>query len=215
MGIDNDTEIKMVKDTTNYITFEKVQEFLNLSNPKLFKKYLHEVFQDISTTSEQKNIKYISRLIFHDYIKLSIFISDKLFDSFKNHIKEGLIETEFVSGFYQLYMGNFEETTKIIFNLLDFDKDSYVQKEDVKLFLAHLLLDDFNNNDKEKMPDDDVIEKRNQKQIKKLKDIDNLINKTFKSDNIKLNDFIFILKKNKSDVFLQILCFFLQQKTFF
>ena len=214
MGIDNDTEIKMVKDTTNYITFEKVQEFLNLSNPKLFKKYLHEVFQDISTTSEQKNIKYISRLIFHDYIKLSIFISDKLFDSFKNHIKEGLIETEFVSGFYQLYMGNFEETTQIIFNLLDFDKDSYVQKEDVKLFLAHLLLDDFNNNYKENIPDDDAIEKRNQKQIKKLKDIDNLINKTFKNDNIKLNDFILILKKNKSDVFLQILCFFYSKKPF-
>ena len=214
MGIDNDTEIKMVKDTTNYITFEKVQEFLNLSNPKLFKKYLHEVFQDISTISEQKNIKYISRFIFHDYIKLSIFISDKLFDSFKNHIKEGLIETEFVSGFYQLYMGNFEETTKIIFNLLDFDKDSFVKKEDVKLFLAHLLLDDFNNNDKEKIPDDDVIEKRNQKQIKKLKDIDNLINKTFKCDNIKLNDFILILKKNKSDVFLQILCFFYSKKPF-
>ena len=146
MGLNNDTEIKVVKNTINYITFEKVQEFLNLSNPKLFKKYLHEVFQDISTTSEQKKIKYISRFIFHDYIKLSIFISDKLFDSFKNHIKEGLIETEFVSGFYQLYMGSFEETTKIIFNLLDFDKDSYVQKEDVKLFLAHLLLDDFNNN---------------------------------------------------------------------
>ena len=214
MGIDNDTEIKMVKDTTNYITFEKVQEFLHLSNPKLFKKYLHEVFQDISKTSEQKNIKYISRLIFHDYIKLPIFISDKLFDSFKNHIKEGLIETEFVSGFYQLYMGNFEETTKIIFNLLDFDKDSYVQKDDVKLFLAHLLLDEFNNNYKENIPDDDIIEKRNQKQIKRLKDIDNLINKTFKNDNIKLNDFILILEKNKSDVFLQILCFFYSKKPF-
>ena len=214
MGIDNDPEIEIVKDTNNYISFEKVQEFLNLSNPKLFKKYLHEVFQDISTNSEHKKIKYISRLIFHDYIKLPLFISDKLFDSFKNHIKEGLVETEFVSGFYQLYMGNFEETTKIIYNLLDFDKDSYVKKEDVKLFLAHLLLDDFNNNYKEKISDENIIEKRNQNQLKKLKDIDNLINKTFKNDNIKLNDFILILKKNKSDVFLQILCFFYSKKPF-
>ena len=214
MGIDNDPEIEIVKDTNNYISFEKVQEVLNLSNPKLFKKYLHEVFQDISTNSEHKKIKYISRLIFHDYIKLPLFISDKLFDSFKNHIKEGLVETEFVSGFYQLYMGNFEETTKIIYNLLDFDKDSYVKKEDVKLFLEHLLLDDFNNNYKEKISDENIIEKRNQNQLKKLKDIDNLINKTFKNDNIKLNDFILILKKNKSDVFLQILCFFYSKKPF-
>ena len=140
MGMGNEPEREIPKETADYITFEKVQESLNLFNPKLFKKYLHEVFQDLSSQSEQKNIKYISRLIFYDYIKLPIFISDKIFNSFKSHIKEGLLESEFVSGFYQLYMGNFEETTKIIFNLLDFDKDSFVQKEDVKLFLAYLLI---------------------------------------------------------------------------
>ena len=115
------------------------QESLNLSNPKLFKKYLHDVFLDLSTQSQQKNIKYISRLIFYDYIKLPIFISDKLFNSFKNHIKDGLLEIEFISGFYELYMGNFEQTTKIIFNLLDFNKDSIIQKDDVKLFLAYYI----------------------------------------------------------------------------
>ena len=217
MGNESENEVKVVKDMNNYITFEKVQESLNLSNPKLFKKYLHEVFQDLSTQSKSKNIKYISRLIFYDYLKLPIFISDKLFNCFKNHIKDGLIETEFVSGFYQLYMGNFEETTKIIFNLLDFDKDSYIQKEDVKLFLIYLLLDDFdinNNINKVNISDNKVLEEKNKKQMKKLKDIDNLINKTFKKNNIALNDFITILKKNKSDVFLQILCFFYSKKPF-
>ena len=213
MGMGNEPEREIPKETADYITFEKVQESLNLFNPKLFKKYLHEVFQDLSSQSEQKNIKYISRLIFYDYIQLPIFISDKIFNSFKSHIKEGLLESEFVSGFYQLYMGNFEETTKIIFNLLDFDKDSYVQKEDVKLFLAYLLLDDFNKN-KEKIIDDDIIEKLNEKQMNKLNDIDNLINKTFKKDNIELNYFILILKKNKSDIFLQILCFLYSKKPF-
>ena len=217
MGNESENEVKVVKDINNYITFEKVQESLNLSNPKLFKKYLHEVFQDLSTQSKSKNIKYISRLIFYDYLKLPIFISDKLFNCFKNHIKDGLIETEFVSGFYQLYMGNFEETTKIIFNLLDFDKDSYIQKEDVKLFLIYLLLDDFdinNNINKVNISDNKALEEKNKKQMKKLKDIDNLINKTFKKNNIALNDFILILKKNKSDVFLQILCFFYSKKPF-
>ena len=214
MGSSIESEISIKKETTDYITFEKVQETLNLSNPKLFKKYLHEVFQDLSTQSEQKNIKYISNLIFHDYIKLPIFISDKLFNSFKRHIKDGLIESEFVSGFYQLYMGSFEETTKIIFNVLDFDKDSCIKKEDVKLFLAYLLLDDFDINNKEKISNNESIEKKNQKQMKKLKDIDNLINKTFKKNDITLNEFIQILKKNKSDVFLQILCFFYSKKPF-
>ena len=50
--------------------------------------------------------------------------------------------------------------------------------------------------------------------MKKLNDIDNLINKTFKKNNIQLNEFILILKKNKSDIFLQILCFFYSKKPF-
>ena len=148
MGNDSDTEVKEKpkENNNNYITFEKVQESLNLSNPKLFKKYLHEVFLDLSTVSDTKKIKYLSPISFYDYIKLPIFISDKLYKSFKKHTKGGLLEIEFVNGFYQLYMGTFEETTNIIFNLLDFDKDSKIQKEDVKLILTYLLLDDYNNN---------------------------------------------------------------------
>ena len=161
MGNDIEPEINTPKNNSNYISFETVQESLNLSNPKLFKKYLHDVFLDLSTQSQQKNIKYISRLIFYDYIKLPIFISDKLFNSFKNHIKDGLLEIEFISGFYELYMGNFEQTTKIIFNLLDFNKDSIIQKDDVKLFLAYLLIYDFNNN-YENITNDEEVEKINQ-----------------------------------------------------
>ena len=40
----------------------------------------------------------------------------------------------------------FKETTKIICSLLDFDKDYYIQKESVKLFLIYLLFDEFNIN---------------------------------------------------------------------
>ena len=123
MGNSSDSESNK-KEDNNYITFETVQESINLSNPKLFKKYLHEVFLDLSSPPDTKNNKYISRLTFYEYLKLPIYISDKLFNSFKKHCKSGIIETEFVNGFYNLYMGTFEETTKIIFNLLDFDKDS-------------------------------------------------------------------------------------------
>ena len=88
----------------------------------------------------------MSKISFYDFLKLPIFISDKLFKSFKNHNKGGLLESEFVNGFYKLYMGSFEETTKIIFNLLDFDKDSEIQKEDIKFILTYLFLNSFNNN---------------------------------------------------------------------
>ena len=215
MGNDSDTETKeKPKDNNNYITFETVQESLNLSNPKLFKKYLHEVFLDLSTVSDTKNIKYIPPISFYDYIKLPIFISDKLYKSFMKHTKGGLLEIEFVNGFYQLYMGTFEETTNIIFNLLDFDKDSKIQKEDVKLILTYLLLDDFNNNNLLEENENENNKQIYDKQIKKMKEINDLLNKTFKKDNMNLEEFIHCVKKNKSDIYLDILCFLYNKKPF-
>jgi hypothetical protein len=61
--------------------------------------------------------------------------------------KEGLTDEEFVDGFFKLYIATFQETSKIIFNLLDFDKDGIIKKEDVKLILSYLPL---NNVDEEK-----------------------------------------------------------------
>ena len=210
MGHDSDTETKINEnDKNNYITFEKLQESLDLSNPKIFKKYLHEVFLDLSNLPDSKNIKYISPLSFYDYIKLPIFISDKLFKSFKNHNKDGLLEKEFVNGFYQLYMGSFEETTTIIFNLLDFDKDSLIQKEDIKLILTYLILNNFNNNFLNE--NNDIIYN---KQMKKMNEINDLVNKTFKKNDINMNEFIDCLKKNKSDIYLDILCFLYNKKPF-
>ena len=210
MGNDSDTETKINEnDKSNYISFETLQESLNLSNPKIFKKYLHEVFLDLSNLPDSKNIKYISPLSFYDYIKLPIFISDKLFKSFKSHNKDGLLEKEFVNGFYQLYMGSFEETTTIIFNLLDFDKDSLIQKEDIKLILTYLILNNFNNNCLNE--NNDIIY---DKQMKKMNEINDLVNKTFKKNNINMNEFIDCLKKKKSDIYLDILCFLYNKKPF-
>ena len=211
MGNDSDTEMKKNENENNeYILFEKVQESLNLSNPKIFKIYLHDIFLDLSSSPDSKNTKYMSKISFYDFLKLPIFISDKLFKSFKNHNKGGLLESEFVNGFYKLYMGSFEETTKIIFNLLDFDKDSEIQKEDIKFILTYLFLNSFNNNNYSD-ENNEIIYK---KQMKKMKEINDLVNKTFKKNNINMNEFINCLKKNKSDIYLQILCFLYNYKPF-
>ena len=69
-------------DKNEYITFEVIQESLGLKNPNLFKRYLQEVFVDLSTKVENSKTKHLSRLTFYDYIKLPIFISEKLFNSF-------------------------------------------------------------------------------------------------------------------------------------
>ena len=210
MGNDSDKKEK----NNDYITFEQIQESVGLKNHSLFRKYLQEIFLDLSTKSEKSENKYITLLTFFDYIKLPVFIAEKLFNSLcTSNNKEGLTEEEFVDGFFKLYMGTFQETSKIIFNLLDFDKDGVIKKEDVKLILSYLPL---NNVDEEK---NQIIDKSYDVlgiQIKSLEEIDDIVSKTFKKfgDKMKFDQFKDTVQNRKSDVLLQIICFLYQQRPF-
>ena len=211
MGNDADKKGKINND---YITFELIQESLGIKNPNLFKKYLQEVFVDLSTKSEKSKTKYLSRLTFYDYIKLPIFISEKLFNSFAiSSQQEGLKEDEFVSGFFKLYMGSFSETTKVIFDLLDFDKDGIIKKEDVTIILSYLPLNDVSEEKEKKL---ESVREILGFQMKSLEEIDDIVSKTFKKYEGKMNfeQFKDTVQNKKSDVFLQIICFLYQEKPF-
>ena len=156
----------------------------------------------------------MSRLTFYDYIKLPIFISEKLFNSFaSSNQQEGLSEEEFVSGFFKLYMGTFKETTKTIFDLLDFDKDGIIKKEDVKIILSYLPLNEVNE-EKEKTLES--VKEVLGVQMKSLEEIDDIVSKTFKKYEDKMNfeQFKDTVQNKKSDVLLQIICFLYQEKPF-
>ena len=211
MGNDLDKKGKINND---YITFEYIQESLGIKNPNLFKKYLQEVFVDLSTKSEKSKVKYLSRLTFYDYIKLPIFISEKLFNSFAfSSQQEGLKEEEFVTGFFKLYMGTFTETTKVIFDLLDFDKDGIIKKEDVTIILSYLPLNDVSEEKEKKL---ESVKEILGFQMKSLEEIDDIVSKTFKKFEGKMNfeQFKDTVQNKKSDVFLQIICFLYQEKPF-
>ena len=203
------------KNKEDYITFEVIQESLNIRDPMLFKKYLQEIFNDLSTrTSNSKNIKYMSRTTFYDYIKLPIFISEKLYSSFSFRSKDGLMLEEFVDGFFNLYTGSFEETAKIIFNLLDFNKDGLINNDDVKIILSYLPLNnEVSSNENKK---EELVSKIFGEQMKSLEEIDEIVKETFKKydGEINLEQFIETIKNNNSEVYLQILCFLYGQIPF-
>jgi len=209
----NDSE-KKDKINNEFITFEVIQESLGLKNPNLFKKYLQEVFVDLSTKVENSKEKHLSRLTFYDYIKLPIFISEKLFNSFASSSQqEGLKEEEFVRGFFKLYMGSFQETTKVIFDLLDFDKDGIIKKEDVKIILSYLPLNDVSEEKEKRL---ESVKEVLGVQMKSLEEIDDIVSKTFKKFEDKMNfeQFQDTVQNKKSDVLLQIICFLYQEKPF-
>ena len=213
MGNDSD---KKENNKNEYINFELIQNTLGIKNHTLFNKYLQEVYVDLSTKNEKSKTdeKHLSRFTFYNYIKLPIFISEKLFNSFATSPKqEGLTQDEFVNGFFKLYMGNFQETTKAIFNLLDFDKDGIIKKDDVKLILSYLPL---NNVNEEKEKNLGSLQEILGFQMKSLEEIDDIVSKTFKKyeNKMKFSQFIDTVQNRKSDVLLQIICFLYQRKPF-
>jgi len=156
----------------------------------------------------------LSRLTFYDYIKLPIFISEKLFNSFASSSQqEGLKEEEFVKGFFKLYMGSFQETTKVIFDLLDFDKDGIIKKEDVKIILSYLPLNEVSEEKEKRL---ESVKEVLGVQMKSLEEIDDIVSKTFKKFEDKMNfeQFQDTVQNKKSDVLLQIICFLYQEKPF-
>ena len=210
MGNEQDRENE---EKQEFVTFELIQDTLNLDNPILFKKYLKEVFNDMGSSVNKHNSKYLTRMTFYDYMKLPIFIAEKLFQSFAKSSTEGLNETEFIEGFFKLYMGNFEETINVIFNLIDFNKDGIIKKDDAKIILSYLPLNELNE---EKQDKKDLVSKIFGAQIKSLEEIDSIVSDTFdKYDGqMNLSQFTEIVKEKNSEIFLQILCFLYEQMPF-
>ena len=202
-----------LKEKEEFPIFEMIQSSLGFNNPFLFKKYLIEVFKNLKSSESKKNKKFMTIIDFYDYVKLPIFIAEKLFISFKHSSNQELYEEEFIDNFYKLYMGSFKETINIIFNLLDFDKDGKIQKEDAKIILSYLPLNKENEEKREKIDLDTFIYEA---QMKRLEEIDNIVNEAFNKygGEMNLKEFTDIITEQNSEIFLQILCFLYDQIPF-
>ena len=98
---------------------------------------------------------------------------------------------------------DFESTLEIIFRMLDFDKDGLINKEDIKVILSYLPLKT------------DKTEIEYKFQMQSLSEIDEILKNTFEN-NTKLNEAEFsnVIQNKQSDIYLQILCFLYQKKSF-
>jgi Ca2+-binding EF-hand superfamily protein len=188
-----------------FIDFNEIKQYVNVKDEKLFLLYLREVFKDLADRDESNKKKGIMKMIFFDYIKLPIFISEKLFTVFDKDKDGFLNQKEFIYGMNRLYNSNFDETLKLIFDILDFNHDNLIEKDDVKMILGLLPLktDKIKNKIKYKY------------QMESLEEIQEIISFTFDNKKtLNLDEFKEVIVKKKSDVFLQIICFLYQKKPF-
>ena len=193
----------MTSEQKEFIDFSEIKKIISVENEELFLIYLKEVYKDLADRDETNRKKGIMKIVFFDYLKLPMFISEKVFTVFDED-KDGFLSSkEFILGMNKLYNGSYQDTIKLIFDILDFNHDGFIEKDDAKMILCLLPL----KTDRSKV--------EYKYQMKSLEEIGEIINSTFgKLKKLNLDEFKNMVEKHKSDIFIQIICFLYQKKPF-
>ena len=190
--------------SNNYIDFDYLRNLINFQSESFFLNYLNDIYDSllkrIPTLEQCQSMKIsvqpngITSKIFTEYMGYQFYISKKLFNALCKSKNNILSKSDFRNGLFSLFLGDFNQTVDIIFDLYDFNKDGKIYKSDVKLILNHLPLKNKINYETQK----DAFEK-----------IEIIVDKTFNKNNI-LNkeDYINIVKENVPETFLNLLLYF-------
>jgi len=104
-------------------------EFLNKNqfhNPHVMERFLKDIYRELSISKKGITLKN-----FREFIALPSYIADKIFNIFDKNNSRTLNYFDFFRGMITLYNGDFQQLTKIIFDLYDFDKDGKIIYQDV------------------------------------------------------------------------------------
>lgn len=128
MALANATgKIELVEDTL--ILNEEFKK--NVAIP-----YFKDIFRDLVTQSDNKH--KINKITILSYSRLPGIIGERLF-AVLDLKDSGFVDLkEFVHGFFKIYYSSLETKMKLAFDIYDFDKDGFVEREDVRIILSHI-----------------------------------------------------------------------------
>ena len=202
------------------VTVDSLTSHLKIEDKDSFIAYLKDVWIDLfSRVKENKNDKKdkevklngVTKLIFDKYFTLPGIIGDRFFRVLDLKNTTVLSLNDFVKGMTTLFCGGYEETVKFIFKFYDIDNDGIVDKEDIRVVLSYITLDD--------SPDikSSGINISYSKRIQSQEELYTILEKCF--ENIKDGKMDFPTFKNvienvNSDIYLMIYMFLLENKPF-
>ncbi len=185
-----------------------------------FEAYLRDVWSDLynrvnknKNDSKEKSVKLkgLSKIIFNSYYNLPGIIGERLFKVFDTNSNDSIELNEFIDRMKTLFFEEYEKNTQFIFDFYDFDNDGKINKEDIRVVLSYITLDD--------SPDikSSGINITYSKRIKSQEELYNILQKCF--ENIPNNKMSFATFKNiienvNSDIYLMIYIFLLENKPF-
>jgi len=183
------------------ISFCELKSLLNIYNAKLFNYCIKDKFEEIST---QKNrIKILEKQSFYKFLNLPIFMSERLYDQLIDLEKGNLTEDSFSTFMNILYLGSFHQLANLIFNIYDYDQDGLITLEKIKHLLKLILIS--------LKRDEETKENSSEEyQLKIISEIESYLSSDLTTitlgRTINFESFLLLIRE-KSDVFLQPLCF--------
>ena len=202
------------------VNVDSLTNHLKIEDKEAFTLYLKELWVDLfSRVKENKNDKKdmevkltgVTKLIFDKYFSLPGIIGDRFFRVLDIKNTTVLSLNDFVKGMKTLFCGSYEETVRFIFNFYDMDNDGIINKEDIRIVLSYITLDD--------SPDikSSGINITYSKRIESQEELYNILQKCFENiPNNKMNFQTFknVIENVNSDIYLMIYIFLLENKPF-
>ena len=202
------------------ITVDSLVGKLKIDDKEAFILYLKEVYGDLySRVKENKNDKSdqeiklngVTKLIFDRYFVLPGIIGDRFFKVLDNKKETVLSLQDFVKGMTTLYCGGYDETVKFIFDFYDMDNDGLINKEDIRVVLSYITLDESPDI---KSPGLNITYK---KRVTSQEELYSILQKCFENipnDKMNFDTFKNTIENVNSDIYLMIYLFLLENKPF-
>ena len=105
------------------------------NNKTLIVNFLTEIYANIYKRCNSIFDSYT----FQEVINLPMIISDKIYNALTTEEKKLNLD-DFSKGIYEIFFASIEEKALFIFDVFDFNKDNFIEKDDVFLLLAHFHL---------------------------------------------------------------------------
>ena len=196
----------------------KIRKGLQIPDDELLNKYLKEIWSDLSKRTKdttKDTTKGITKVTFNKYYDLPGIISERLFSCFDKD-KDGILNlTEFTTGMQSLFSQNesFDSLAKFIFNLYDFNSTGIIKKDDVRVVLSYVpLQNDISSNIKENV---ELVNDKFEDRVESQEQLFHILNIAFKNkEKMNFEEYINIIKNVNSDIFILLLMFLLEKKPF-
>ena len=200
------------------MTFDSLTSKFKIENKEAFNLYLREIYQDLFNRVKDKNTNGITKLIFDKYFSLPGIIGDRFFKVLDKNNTNVLSLKDFIKGMTIIFCGNYEETVKFIFNFYDFNNDGLIDKEDIRVVLSYITLDDISENNDNS--DNNKLKEINisyQKRVTSQEELFSILHKCFENipnNKMDITTFRNTIENINSDIYLIIYLFLLENKPF-